>query len=94
MTNIRLPEQNRLPWQEIEARAGVAIGDALGATTEFIPPMEIRVKYGTLKKNRRRGHRRYGNVPVYCQGHAGCRRMGSGRHCTKNCGLDEEPAGR
>lgn len=44
-----------LPWPEIEQRAsasflGMAIGDALGATTEFMTPREIRAKYGTLKK--------------------------------------------
>lgn len=46
---------NPLPWPEIRQRAraaflGVAIGDALGATTEFMTPMEIRAKYGMLKK--------------------------------------------
>lgn len=29
---------------------GVAVGDALGATTEFMTPMEIRAKYGVHKK--------------------------------------------
>ena len=57
MTDSLLPETNadRLPWPDIEQRAraaflGVAMGDALGATTEFMTPMEIRAKYGTLKK--------------------------------------------
>ena len=55
MTDSISPEKNQLPWPEIEQRAGaaflgVAIGDALGATTEFMTPMEIRAKYGTLKK--------------------------------------------
>jgi ADP-ribosyl-[dinitrogen reductase] hydrolase len=55
MTDPISPEQGLLPWPEIEARAraaflGVAIGDALGATTEFMTPMEIRAKFGILKK--------------------------------------------
>ncbi len=55
MTDSISTETNRLPWPEIEARAGaaflgVAIGDALGATTEFMTPLEVRAKYGTLKK--------------------------------------------
>ena len=58
MSDSILPEEeneNPLPWPEIAQRAraaflGVAIGDALGATTEFMTPMEIRAKYGTLKK--------------------------------------------
>jgi ADP-ribosyl-[dinitrogen reductase] hydrolase len=55
MSAFSIPEENRLPWPEIEQRAraaflGVAIGDALGATTEFMTPLEIRAKYGTLKK--------------------------------------------
>ncbi|BBO85317.1 ADP-ribosyl-[dinitrogen reductase] hydrolase [Desulfosarcina ovata] len=42
-------------WQTIEQRGraaflGMAIGDALGATTEFMTPMEIRFKYGVHKK--------------------------------------------
>lgn len=55
MTDQISPEERLLPWPEIEARAsaaflGVAIGDALGATTEFMTPNEIRFKFGTLKK--------------------------------------------
>lgn len=55
MNNSISPEETPLPWPEIEQRAGaaflgMAIGDALGATTEFMTPMEIRAKYGTLKK--------------------------------------------
>jgi ADP-ribosyl-[dinitrogen reductase] hydrolase len=43
------------PWPHIAERAkaaflGVAIGDALGATTEFMTPREIRAKFGILKK--------------------------------------------
>ncbi len=42
-------------WQEIENRAraaflGVAIGDALGATTEFMTVHEIQVKFGVHQK--------------------------------------------
>ena len=42
-------------WEQIEERAksaflGVAIGDALGATTEFMTPLEIRATYGVHKK--------------------------------------------
>jgi ADP-ribosyl-[dinitrogen reductase] hydrolase len=42
-------------WQEIEEKAqaafmGLAIGDALGATTEFMTPHEIKVKYGVHRK--------------------------------------------
>lgn len=50
-------EENLLPlrWSEIEQLArtaflGLAIGDALGATTEFMTPREIKAKYGTLRK--------------------------------------------
>ena len=48
-------EENRLSWPEIETRAvaaflGTAIGDAMGATTEFMTTREIQAKYGTLKK--------------------------------------------
>jgi ADP-ribosyl-[dinitrogen reductase] hydrolase len=48
-------EPPSIPWPEIMQRAraaflGVAIGDAMGAATEFMTPMEIRAKYGTLKK--------------------------------------------
>lgn len=55
MSDSICPDKNQLPWPEIEQRAsaaflGTAIGDALGATTEFMTPMEIRAKYGTLKK--------------------------------------------
>jgi ADP-ribosyl-[dinitrogen reductase] hydrolase len=47
-----LPKQS---WQEIETRAtaaflAVAVGDALGATTEFMTPHEIKFKYGVHKK--------------------------------------------
>jgi ADP-ribosyl-[dinitrogen reductase] hydrolase len=42
-------------WPQIEERAksaflGVAVGDALGATTEFMTPLEIQTKYGVHKK--------------------------------------------
>lgn len=42
-------------WQKIEKRAtaaflAVAIGDALGATTEFMTPHEVKFKYGVHKK--------------------------------------------
>ena len=57
MSDSISPEENEnpLPWAEVKQRAraaflGVAIGDALGATTEFMTPMEIRAKYGILKK--------------------------------------------
>ena len=57
MNDCLPPEKNLLPlrWSEIEQLAqaaflGLAIGDALGATTEFMTPMEIQAKYGTLKK--------------------------------------------
>ena len=55
MSDVILPEENTLPWPEIEQRAGaaflgMAIGDAMGATTEFMTPMEIQARYGTLKK--------------------------------------------
>lgn len=57
MSDSISPEENSLPlpWLEITQRAsaaflGMALGDALGATTEFMTPMEIQAKYGTLKK--------------------------------------------
>jgi len=42
-------------WNEIESRAraaflGLAVGDALGATTEFMTPHEIRCKHGVHRK--------------------------------------------
>jgi ADP-ribosyl-[dinitrogen reductase] hydrolase len=45
----------RLGWPEVEARAraaflGVAVGDALGATTEFMTAHEVRLKYGVHRK--------------------------------------------
>jgi ADP-ribosyl-[dinitrogen reductase] hydrolase len=44
-----------LDWQKIEDRAraaflGVALGDALGATTEFMTAHEIKVKFGVHRK--------------------------------------------
>ena len=56
--NDSLPSKEHLltlRWSEIEQLAqaaflGLAIGDALGATTEFMTPREIRAKYGTLDK--------------------------------------------
>jgi ADP-ribosyl-[dinitrogen reductase] hydrolase len=48
-------KMNKDSWKQIEERAksaflGVAIGDALGATTEFMTPLEIRAKFGVHKK--------------------------------------------
>ncbi len=45
----------QLSWEQIESNAqaaflGVALGDALGATTEFMTPHEIKSKYGVHKK--------------------------------------------
>ncbi len=42
-------------WRDVEARSqaaflGVALGDALGATTEFMTPHEIKYKYGVHQK--------------------------------------------
>ena len=40
-------------WSRVQAAFfGLAIGDALGATTEFMTPAEIRVKYGVHRKIR------------------------------------------
>lgn len=40
-------------WSRVQAAfLGLAIGDALGATTEFMTPAEIRVKYGVHRKIR------------------------------------------
>ncbi len=56
---MAISSQQNLPspskWQEIESRSqaaflGVALGDALGATTEFMTPHEIKYKYGVHQK--------------------------------------------
>jgi ADP-ribosyl-[dinitrogen reductase] hydrolase len=46
---------SRIPQQDLQRRAvgaylGVAVGDALGATTEFLTPREIEHKYGIHDK--------------------------------------------
>ncbi len=55
MTDPESAGEKQLSWPEIEKRAnaaflGMAIGDAMGAATEFMTTREIRAKYGTLKK--------------------------------------------
>jgi ADP-ribosyl-[dinitrogen reductase] hydrolase len=42
--------QGDLQRRAVGAYLGVAVGDALGATTEFLTPREIRQKYGVHKK--------------------------------------------
>ena len=48
----------KLDWPRIKDRAraafiGVALGDALGATTEFMTPREIKVKFGGAQPDHR-----------------------------------------
>ena len=55
MPRDRIEDLHVVDWLQIEARAksaflGVAIGDALGATTEFMTPAEIRAKYGVHRR--------------------------------------------
>lgn len=39
--------ENRFYDRSLAAYIGFAIGDAFGATTEFMTPNEIKAKYGT-----------------------------------------------
>ncbi len=48
--NLSSAPQGDLQRRAIGAYLGVAVGDALGATTEFLTPREIRHKYGVHRK--------------------------------------------
>nr|WP_319495639.1 ADP-ribosyl-[dinitrogen reductase] hydrolase [uncultured Desulfobacter sp.] len=50
MQSVRIPDRKQIVEKAKGAFVGLAIGDALGATTEFMTPEEIKVQYGVHKQ--------------------------------------------
>ncbi|WP_035238048.1 ADP-ribosyl-[dinitrogen reductase] hydrolase [Desulfobacter vibrioformis] len=50
MQSVRVPDRNQIVEKAKGAFVGLAVGDALGATTEFMTPGEIKLQYGVHKQ--------------------------------------------
>lgn len=50
MQSLRIPDRKQIVEKAKGAFLGLAIGDALGATTEFMTPEEIKLQYGVHKQ--------------------------------------------
>ncbi len=50
MQSARIPDRKQIVEKAKGAFVGLAVGDALGATTEFMTPEEIKLKYGVHKQ--------------------------------------------
>ncbi|HAR33716.1 MAG TPA: ADP-ribosyl-[dinitrogen reductase] hydrolase [Desulfobacter sp.] len=50
MKSVRIPDRKQIVGRAKGAFVGLAIGDALGATTEFMTPQEIKLQYGVHKQ--------------------------------------------
>ncbi|MGD9688009.1 MAG: ADP-ribosyl-[dinitrogen reductase] hydrolase [Desulfobacter sp.] len=50
MQSVRIPDRKQIVGRAKGAFVGLAIGDALGATTEFMTPQEIKLQYGVHKQ--------------------------------------------
>lgn len=50
MQSIRIPDRKQVVEKAKGAFVGLAVGDALGATTEFMTPEEIKLQYGVHKQ--------------------------------------------
>ncbi|MGD9823062.1 MAG: ADP-ribosyl-[dinitrogen reductase] hydrolase [Desulfobacter sp.] len=50
MQSVRIPDRKQIVEKAKGAFVGLAVGDALGATTEFMTPEEIKLQYGVHKQ--------------------------------------------
>lgn len=50
MQSVRMPDRKQIVEKAKGAFVGLAVGDALGATTEFMTPEEIKSQYGVHKQ--------------------------------------------
>ncbi|WP_319575228.1 ADP-ribosyl-[dinitrogen reductase] hydrolase [uncultured Desulfobacter sp.] len=50
MQSVQIPDRKQIVEKAKGAFVGLAIGDALGATTEFMTPEEIKLQYGVHKQ--------------------------------------------
>ena len=50
MQSVQIPDRKQIVEKAKGAFVGLAVGDALGATTEFMTPEEIKLQYGVHKQ--------------------------------------------